>query len=766
MKNTLFLILLTFSFVLNAQHSGTFEWKHHVSFNEGVDVAPLGNKIYCALKNALVEYDTENGSFEKYTSVNYLSDLSISCVKSDNSKYVVIGYANGNIDLLKDNTFYNLPEILNSNQTGVKEIKDVFFKDNLAYVASGIGVVLYDLEKLEVVESFNPTVSVEVNDVTLFEDSIIVATKNGLYKINSSYPFLADVAAWRQIDNMGSLNNGDFSEVETAQNGVYAIYNSALYARDSCIMLEDVNIPITASFLESPSLAFYNDKLVMSSSSIVHEIVNQTAEVKYYSNTNGKPLNLTSGVYYNGFYWISDEVLGLVRAKNSFENKEININAPYSSDVYSLTIRGDRMVVAGGGFFKYSENTYNSSGFYTYKDGVWNNTNVTNSALDFTKSFDYKGAIISPENEDHYFVYGHSGQPVIEMNGNEITNIYNTQNSTLDSVLVGGADDIRIGGGSYDKNEFVWLANSFSQTPLKIISPDGLWYETSLGSGINGTILNNISIDYNDLKWISSLSGGIAVYDHNRTETDFSDDQVKILTSSSANLPSNTVYCTTMDLDQEIWIGTSEGLAVIYNGSEIFTENATVEASRILIQKENDVEILLGTNSIIDIEIDGANRKWIAVEQSGLICLSPDGSEEIYNFNQENSPLVSNNIFDIEIDHKTGEVFVATDKGLMSFRADASQGDDEFSDVKVFPNPVRPEYTGVVTVSGLGYDSDVNITDVSGNVVYQTTSNGGTVTWDCNTLNGERVTSGVYLFWSAQNVAKGGRKVAKVMIIN
>ena len=766
MKKILF---FTFGLLLlnaNAQHTPTFDWKHHVSYTEGVDVAPFKEYVYAAFKNGVVQYNMDEYSHEKYTSVNYLSDVDISCIRSDNQKYVLIGYSNGNLDLILDNTFFNLPEIFNGSQSGNKEIKDIYFDGDLAYVSSGIGVILYDLKKKEVREFFKPTETEEVNDATIFNDSIFVTTKNGIYKADRNYPFLADINAWTKLSSLGALNNGDFTQIETTGTDLYAVYNSSDFLSDSLIKIgQTIEGVASVSRFESPKLRYSDGKMTASGYVTVQDVIGLNAEAKLFGYVSGKSPNISNAIWYNNQYFLADTRIGLVRGANTWNNFNVNINSPHKSDVYGLAVSQGRVVVTGGGLYKYTENTYNSSGMYTYQSGSWTNINTENSGLEFGRAFDYSGAAIDPNNENRYFIYGQSGQALVQMNENGYVGSFDPFNSTLDSVPSTSGDDVRIGGAEIDDNGFLWVGNSFSNEPLKILSPDGIWHKRGLSSAINNSIIYDVSIDYFDRKWISSQTGGIVVLDHNRTETDFSDDIIKTISTGEGDLPSNRVFCTRMDFDGEVWIGTGEGLAVIYNGEDVFNEETPVEASRILVQKETDVEILLGTNAIIDIEIDGANRKWVVVEQSGLICLSPDGSEEIYSFNMDNSPLVSNNISDIEIDHITGEIYIATDKGLMSFRADASQSDSEFKDVKVFPNPVLPTYEGSVTVTGLGYNSHVNVTDVAGNLVYETTSNGGTVTWNCKTVNGEKVSTGVYLFWAGRNDEKG-RKVAKVMVIN
>jgi len=266
------------------------------------------------------------------------------------------------------------------------------------------------------------------------------------------------------------------------------------------------------------------------------------------------------------------------------------------------------------------------------------------------------------------------------------------------------------------------------------------------------------------------MNVGIVAYNDNGTIENTADDKIKLLNTgeTSGALPSNDVKSIVADLDNNIWIGTDNGFAILYNSANVFDATAgNYNAQRIKVEVEGDVEYLLGGTSITDIEIDGGNRKWIGTDNSGVFLLSADGTEIISNFTRENSHLISNHIEDMAFDHKTGELFMITDNGLISYRTDASAGDADYSDVKVFPNPVKPGYAGLITIQGIKFDSDIRVTDVAGNLVYKTTSNGGTATWNGKTLEGENVKAGVYLFWTAPNDSEAkGRKVGKVVVIN
>ncbi len=259
---------------------------------------------------------------------------------------------------------------------------------------------------------------------------------------------------------------------------------------------------------------------------------------------------------------------------------------------------------------------------------------------------------------------------------------------------------------------------------------------------------------------------GILVLNPNNTPFDTSDDVYKKLSSSSGmgGLPSNTVLCLEKDLDGEIWVGTDRGLGVFYSPDLIFS-NQNYDCAPIVVEQDGITEELFEDVSISDICVDGGNRKWIGTSSGGLFLLSEDGTQELLFFLKENSPLLSNNISAIGVQEKTGEVFIGTDRGLISFRGNATVGEENYSGVFVFPNPVRPNFEGVVSVVGLIENSIVRFADISGNVVFETRSFGGMASWDLFLPNNKKAATGVYLvFASSENGEEA--VVSKFLIIN
>ena len=225
-----------------------------------------------------------------------------------------------------------------------------------------------------------------------------------------------------------------------------------------------------------------------------------------------------------------------------------------------------------------------------------------------------------------------------------------------------------------------------------------------------------------------------------------SDDLAKLLNTSAGNggLHTNSVTCVALDLDSAIWIGTNEGPCIITSPEYVFTGD-NFDASRPIVSYGDYAEYLLQNEYITTIAVDGANRKWIGTQTSGVYLISSDGLTQIEHFDDTNSPLLSNDIRTIAINPITGEVFFGTDKGIVSYKGTATAGTNTYDDMFIYPNPVRESFAGSVAIRGLVANSDVKITDIAGNIVYQTIAEGGQAIWNRMNFKGEVVRSGIYL---------------------
>ena len=313
------------------------------------------------------------------------------------------------------------------------------------------------------------------------------------------------------------------------------------------------------------------------------------------------------------------------------------------------------------------------------------------------------------------FTYAASWQQgLIKMKDFSLEIIYNETNSSLQKRAVNN-DWINIGDIQFDSEGNLWCTNSQTYEPISVKFTNEEWRSFSLGSNIiESQHVGKLLIDRNDQKWIQVRAFGLEVFDEKRSGV----SSVNIRTGEgSGNLNSNRVFSFAEDQDGEIWVGTDDGVCVFYNPENIFDGE---EASKITVTFDGFNSYLLDGQQVNDIEVDGANRKWFALNNNGVIVTSENGTEQLHHFTKQNSPIFSNKVLDVEINEVTGEVFFATDKGLISYRSGATKGVNMFSDVRVFPNPVHPGYDCLITITGLISDAIVKITDISGNLIYQT----------------------------------------------
>jgi ligand-binding sensor domain-containing protein len=339
----------------------------------------------------------------------------------------------------------------------------------------------------------------------------------------------------------------------------------------------------------------------------------------------------------------------------------------------------------------------------------------------------------------------------------------------LESLVLSPPDptyiDIRVNGPVFDKSGNIWVTNNFVDKGIKVFRANGQWQSYDLSEVISGPQSESYAIptiDKNSTKWFPTISNGLIGFNEN-----LNNKSIVIKTGTDGNLPVTDTRCVAVDLRNQLWIGTGRGLRIIPS-VDVFLSETEIQTKSIIINEtingETLAQELFFEQFIIDIAVDGANRKWISIADSGVFLVSSNGQETIYHFTQENSPLPSNIVNDIEIDGVSGEVFFATNKGLVSFKGSATRPSDSLENVYAYPNPVRPNYAGTVKIAGLTNKANVKITDIEGNLVYETTSEGGTIEWDTTAFGKYRVASGVYMILVA---AQDGidTTVKKVMII-
>ena len=460
--------------------------------------------------------------------------------------------------------------------------------------------------------------------------------------------------------------------------------------------------------------------------------------------------------------------------------KDIIPNSPIRNYAYKFNMMGNRLLVAGGNFY-YPEVEYTGTAM-KYEQGRW-------SAFDEEEAIALVGAstyrnvtdIVQDPNDSEHHWLGTKCSGIYEFKNYKLANHYTYDNSPLTSILPDIKDAgkyVRVTALNYDKDGNLWMCNNECDTIVRILKKDGTWKSYYYSEASKKPTWDRTYFDQRGWAWINSRrsssngESGLLVIDTNGTINTQSDDQHRYLsTFQNQNGESYTpdlYYCVTEDLDKALWMGCTKGIFMTKTPENIFKSTFTFTQP---VVPRNDGsglgDYLLNGIPVKCIAIDGGNRKWVGTLNNGVYLLSANGMETIEHFTTENSPLISDEINDLAIDGETGEVFIATSKGLCSYRGDATDPATTMSssNLKVYPNPVRPEYQGKVHITGLMYNSDVKIVSAAGKLVAEGTSIGGEFSWDCCLQNGRRVGSGIYY---ALCTDEDGKKdaVAKILIIH
>ncbi|MEN9967991.1 MAG: hypothetical protein RIR94_160 [Bacteroidota bacterium] len=768
----LLVLLLTFGSIAKAQiPMGT--WKYHVASAKAIDIVTDGERIFTALENGLYIYNpyTEEGVLK--TALNGLSDIEISCLYHDateNATY--IGYANGNIDKWQAGKITNLPAIKLAQISNSKRINQFERNGAYIYVANDFSIVLIDVAKEEIKDTYYPTNGLEaIVDVALTQDSIFALTSTQMLKGLRSNPALPDYSQWDRDLRFPYQATNKYRELQTINQQFWVLRSNDAYGQDSVFRLKNdllVNVINEPFSYEINSIQNIGSQMAISIDGgfLLYNADGLQLSV-YSASLLDRWINPSRVCQLSNSYWSADQAWGLQEHPNAYTCKRYPIEGLANPYVYTMDWQEGVLAVGSGRLEAEIAPAFTRNGIHILEENQWRSHNTPEvTSWDYNKMWDFISIAVNPKNPKEIAAGTYSFAPLTLLNETDSL-VFDQSNSPIEPVSIGNGWSL-ISGIKFDQKGNLWVANGYTDRPLKMRQANGSWTSFYLGAGASNKQTTKLEIDFQDNIWIGTYANGLVGLQHQGTLDDPSDDEYIQLTTGEllGNLPSNKITAIAADFDGELWIGTDAGFAVLYNANGSFTAAAgNYDAQRILIPFEGNYEEVLGDASITDIEVDGGNRKWMSTANAGLVLLSSDGTQIIAQYNEDNSPLISNTIYDIEINQQTGELYIVTDKGLVSFRIDATYEDPSYETLNVFPNPVKPDYFGPITIQGIRYNSDVKVTDAAGNLIYKTQSNGGTATWNGQNLNGEKVPTGVYFFWTANNYQGGERKVAKVLVI-
>ncbi|MGC6471130.1 MAG: two-component regulator propeller domain-containing protein [Flavobacteriales bacterium] len=764
MKKTLVLFGLILSLSAYTQQVEIGSWKDYLPYENGRYLAEMNDEIYVATQSSIFHYHPQEQRITRLGKTNGLSDVNISVMKKwPENDLLVVGYQNANIDLVSPNEIYNLSDIERANIIGLKNINNISFYENDAYLSCSFGIVVLDLVKKEVKNTYylNSNQSLNVNDLLVYNNSIYAGTDSGIY-IGEIQDNLSDYQKWVSTSVQSFVNS-----IETNGNNIYFKSNN-----DSIFKFRNQQKEFVVETENLREIKAIEDKLFILSQSNLHflnqdNVLENIAESSYLYKANDL-------LIIDDEYWVADGVKSLVKLNSQNRFSFYLPQGPKSDFVYSLSHSNDKLFVSPGGISITWDNNNTYKGFYWNNGYQWNSLNYYDlgpvDIRDITN-------IIEGSGNDLFVASWNDG--IIQLKYNqendqyqyEKSHNYLTSNGKLNTLDPEPESNtfgrIRIRGAAFDQQGDLWVSNSLVENGLARLKTNGQWqsYDIKNYSTQNHHLGELIIDDYNQKWFIVAKGGGIIVYNDNNTPDLANDDSDKHLsiTQGQGGLPSNLVLSLAKDKDGEIWVGTDKGIAVFYNPESIFQEQI-INSQQILVEVDGYVEPILDSESITAIAIDGANRKWIGTQNSGLFLYSEDGTEQIHHFTQDNSPLFSNTITDLAINGKNGEVFVGTSLGLISYQSGAIEGQEFHSEVLVYPNPVREDYFGPIAIKNIVNNGDVRITDINGGLVAKLNALGGQAVWNGLNRNGERVSTGVYLVFSTNEFGTQ-TNVAKILFI-
>ncbi|GAB3727757.1 two-component regulator propeller domain-containing protein [Hymenobacter agri] len=760
---------------------GYGDWQLHLPTNHPLHLADAGERVYVVAENAFYFFDKSQNTTQVLSSRDGLSDVAAVAVAYDSTtRQTVVAYRNANVDVLTSRgQVRNLSDVLRKSIQGSKVINQLSVEAGKAYLSTSFGLVAIDLNKLEVSDTYSNIgpggTVVNVYDAAVANGYLYAATSAGLLR-GALTSNLLDYRSWTQYLPV-PLN---------ATQQVYhyvAAYNGKVYAAVGAMFAGAVYVfnPAGAGSWQAVPNTYTAQFRNLRPSSIGVLTVDDDYGVRRIDANNGVSVvvppargNSILDVVRSrdGSYFLANYQLGLQRFRAGQPAETFLANGPESSTAFGLVADARTSIVdvfTGGYSDRYAPNSLRA-GFYEYAKGQWTNITATTypSSTDFPNPTSPVRGARTPDGTLYVANYGGG---LLEWQGPGKFRSFGQNTPTANPLLgtFGDANRVEITDVATTAEGKVWVVNRHLReniSGLSILDPaTTTWKVIPYSPGFD--VLDRIALDDMGNAWTSvarksdrgggsSAALGIFAIDPENA------NPPRFFTVANG-LPDNQIYDLAKDRRGYMWAATIKGVAVFNDPSGPF--QSTLGFTTPIVRRGDGTGFpALFTEPVHAIAVDGADRKWFGTDH-GLWLFSPDADEALLHFTTANSPLPSDRIVDVDVNDKTGEVWVATDAGVVAYRGGATVTEGEPKCAAAFPNPVRPDFQGLVGITGLANNAIVKITDVAGHLVYATTAAGGAVTWNLTTPDGQRVRSGTYLVLSTDADGKNGC-VSKVAVLS
>ena len=755
-----------------AQSVSYNQWQDHLPYNNCIALAEANTLIFAATPYSLFYFNKTDNSLNRLNKVTPggLSDIGISCIAySSNLNTLVVAYSNTNIDLVKGSTIVNIPDIKRKQILGDKTINSILIIDKLAYLACGFGIVVLDIEKEEIKDTYyiGPSGSqIDVNDLTFHQadNKFYAATGNGIYSAVATAN-LAYYVNWIK-DNTITGPNNNFNLIESFGGKVYVNKKVEKWDADTLYVKNSNSWSyfLAADRSNRSSMRVSGERMeICNNWNVSIYKPDGSLEAKYATYNPGSIVPKDALFDKDGKLWIADNATGLWSIGSDLAGSNYTFNGPASYMVAAMDISGKQLWAVPGGRNGAFGNLYHAAQSYTLSNGTWNSFNSAN-VPELANMRDILCIAANPQNSNHAFM-GSWGNGVLEFDNGALKEIYTPQNSSLQYITGYGEGYLRIGGVAFDQNNNLWVTNAMAPNILSMRKPSGEWKSYNMGDKGTAIDVGGIVIDNENQKWMQLRDYALFVFNDNNTPDNTADDKKFKLTSSDGlqEVEASSIASMAVDREGQLWLGTDQGVARIFSPGNVFA-GGDYNAQRVeVVDEDGYLHDLLKTEAVTAIAVNGNNEKWLGTEKAGVFLMSADGGTQLLHFTEADSPLLSNSVSSIKI-ARNGEVFFATSSGIVSYKDYKVESTATLDSLLIYPNPVRPEYRGAVYISNLVSDSNVKITDITGALVWETQAQGGQVIWNGANLEGRKVNTGVYYIF-VTNADGSQKKAGKVLFV-
>ncbi len=730
-------------------------WGDAYPYRDFYEITESEDEVFFRSRKGVIAVDKMAKTRRKISSVNQLNNSNLTSIcYAQQAEYLMVGYADGYMDLVADNQTLFIPDIAESGTFINRRINDIVVDKptNIAYISTGFGLVLYDLNTFRFLETV--LFDMPVEKTLLWNGNIFVQTEDDIrWFENGNIQSLSD---WNIVSE---LIGYELSIV--FEDKIYVHNENEVFAYDG----NNVETYFTTNSQNIIALASTDNRLII--------LTNEGNDSYFYESTNIDQPILQRDCFFRAFDIYlddADQIWVAVQGEYVVRKKEIDsdcerffFDGPYDESTYRMQFLDDKLWVTSGSLQDNYNFSFNRDGIYMLDPSIgdWKNFHQF-SKPSLASLFDYyEVAHLPSTNTTYVSTYSNGLIQINNIDSNFI--VLDDSNSELKRGIV-ETSRVLTAGLAVDDNENLWIANTNTEDPLVRLSKEGDYQRF----GMNGRrdILDVLVDDFGNI-WATLIGtdAGVMVMNPGDLEVN-GDEKYRIFRASSSVLTSNRVNHMVNDEDGNIWLSTSDGVVIMECSFDPFDANCDFSL-RVVDENDFDDENsnLFNDEWVTGIAVDGANRKWVGT-RNGVFLLSESGREQLLAFTTANSPLPNNEVNTIAIDENNGTVFIGTSDGIVAYGGTASKADAQHTDVVVYPNPVTPDYMGNIAIKGLANEALVYITEPNGRLVYKGFSNGGFLEWNGRDYKNQKVAPGVYIIMSSnENLNIKDTAVGKLLIM-